>query len=130
MRFIKRKLFGCRIRYSLSLGRPSYLKALPVFLVAVLTVLFLIASPVLAVDSDGDGIDDVFDNCPDFVSGDTRDSDADGVGNPCDNCMLIANDQTDGDGDDIGDACDPRSFPSRIWRNQREQQRSPSTRRG
>ena len=72
------------------------------------------------VDSDGDGVPDIEDNCPDEPNTDQADADVDGVGDVCDddidgdgvlntadNCPLDANpDQTDGDGDGDGDACD------------------------
>lgn len=58
-------------------------------------------------DSDGDGIRDVFDTCPDLASSGGIDSDDDGLGNGCDNCPDDANSgQADLDQDDAGDACD------------------------
>jgi hypothetical protein len=58
-------------------------------------------------DSDGDGIPDHIDNCPDVYNSDQADADGDGVGDACDNCPSVANaDQADTDGDGIGDACD------------------------
>ncbi len=61
-----------------------------------------------ADDSDGDGIVDVEDNCPDTPNADQADGDGDGVGDACDNCPDIANpDQADSDGDGTGDACAP-----------------------
>jgi len=69
-------------------------------------------------DSDGDGIPDATDNCPDDPNsdqadlngdglGDACDADADGVPDATDNCPLVANaDQHDTDGDGLGDACD------------------------
>ncbi len=71
-------------------------------------------------DSDGDGIADVADNCPNASNPDQTDTDGDGVGDACegdmdsdgvaddiDNCPETANaDQADTDGDGIGDACD------------------------
>ncbi len=77
-------------------------------------------------DSDGDGVEDDLDNCPD-VPNDQTDDDQDGRGNACDecpfdahddadddgacgdvdNCPWVSNaDQSDFDGDSIGDACD------------------------
>jgi predicted outer membrane repeat protein len=78
------------------------------------------------LDSDGDGVNDSGDNCPDVANpaqadcdGDGRgdacdiespcstDSDGDGVVDSDDNCPDIANvDQTDIDDDGIGDVCD------------------------
>ena len=73
-------------------------------------------------DSDGDGINDLNDNCPDVSNADQTDTDHDGIGDACDsntdtdndgiddgidNCLLIPNpDQADTDNDGAGDACD------------------------
>lgn len=70
-------------------------------------------------DSDGDGIDDILDNCPstanpgqedwnfDGIGDACQDFDGDGVGDDTDNCPGVANaGQEDGDSDGIGDACD------------------------
>ena len=77
---------------------------------------------ILAVDSDGDGVPDDEDNCPDALNPDQADGDGDGIGDACDNdgdsdgdgvpddednCPDVPNpDQADGDGDGIGDLCD------------------------
>jgi hypothetical protein len=37
-------------------------------------------------DSDGDGVKDMCDNCPNLASSDLSDSDGDGLGDPCDPC--------------------------------------------
>ncbi|KYF80688.1 hypothetical protein BE11_46005, partial [Sorangium cellulosum] len=72
-------------------------------------------------DSDGDGADDVEDNCPSAPNPDQTDTDEDGAGDACDpdddgdgapddrdNCPLVPNaDQADLEGDGAGDACDP-----------------------
>jgi len=58
-------------------------------------------------DSDGDGIDDALDNCPDSANADQIDGDTDGIGDVCDNCPVNFNpDQMDTDSDGNGDACD------------------------
>jgi hypothetical protein len=69
----------------------------------------ILAGPVTLdlVDSDGDGVLDLLDNCPDVANPTQLDSDGDGLGNPCDDCIHVANaDQADVDGDGVGDACD------------------------
>ncbi len=60
-------------------------------------------------DFDGDGIEDLRDNCPMVANPSQHDEDGDGIGDACDNCPLIANhlQEDDGDGDHVGDACDP-----------------------
>ncbi len=77
------------------------------------------------VDSDGDGIADENDNCPNTANADQLDNDQDGQGNLCDatpngpdndgdgitdsldNCPNVANpDQLDNDGDGEGNLCD------------------------
>jgi hypothetical protein len=58
-------------------------------------------------DTDGDGVPDRRDNCPQVANPDQADGDGDGTGDACDNCPLVANpDQADGDGDGTGDACE------------------------
>jgi len=71
-------------------------------------------------DSDGDGVLDVDDNCPQDANPDQENYDNDGLGDECDtdddndivadsidNCPLHYNtDQSDWDSDSIGDACD------------------------
>lgn len=62
---------------------------------------------VSTVDSDGDGIVDPLDNCPQTPNAGQADTDGDGRGDACDNCPLASNagqDDTDSDGD--GNACD------------------------
>jgi hypothetical protein len=63
-----------------------------------------------APDSDGDGIRDDIDNCPQTVNPAQGDGDGDKIGDACDNCPLIPNtdQQNIGDGDGVGDLCDPR----------------------
>jgi hypothetical protein len=80
--------------------------------------------PPPPTDTDGDGVPDETDNCPDVANPDQADTDGDGVGDACDeppptdtdgdgvpdetdNCDDVANpDQADADGDGVGDACD------------------------
>ncbi len=59
------------------------------------------------IDSDGDGICDLDDTCPNDPDPSNADQDGDGRGDICDNCPDVENpDQTDEDRDGIGDACD------------------------
>ena len=72
-----------------------------VFITAALSV------PALA-DTDGDGIPDAEDNCPDIANPDQSDADDDGVGDACDNCPDVPDpNQNDADGDGRGNPCDP-----------------------
>ena len=58
-------------------------------------------------DMDNDGIEDLYDNCPDISNATQADYDNDSIGDVCDNCPLHSNtDQTDADQDGIGDACE------------------------
>ena len=58
-------------------------------------------------DTDGDGVIDTEDNCPQTPNSDQLNSDGDSYGDVCDNCVNISNsDQSDSDGDVIGNACD------------------------
>ena len=58
-------------------------------------------------DTDGDGIQDLEDDCPEIADGGQQDGDGDGRGIACDNCPMNPNpDQADADGDGLGDACD------------------------
>ena len=62
-----------------------------------------------AGDMDGDGLDDVVDNCPGVVNPEQEDFDADGVGNACDLCVFdafVGAVGTDTDGDGVADRCD------------------------
>jgi hypothetical protein len=87
----------------------------------------VVLNQVEEIDSDGDGIRDPIDNCPDDPNSDQanadndifgdvcdtcpkdadNDVDSDGVCGDVDNCPLLSNvDQTDGDHDGTGDVCD------------------------
>jgi hypothetical protein len=59
------------------------------------------------LDSDGDGIVDVSDNCPAVANPEQRDHDSDGRGDVCDVCPHLPDTGADADGDGVGDACDP-----------------------
>ena len=66
---------------------------------------------VTFVDTDGDGVPDVIDNCPYTYNPDQLDRDGDGVGDVCDNCPTNPNpSQLDSDGDGLGNACDNCPF--------------------
>ena len=63
-------------------------------------------------DGDQDGVGDACDTCPAASNAGQMDSDGDGVGDACDNCPEDANaDQMDSDGDGVGDACEPQPRP-------------------
>jgi|GEM_PF-1973088 len=79
------------------------------------------------IDTDGDGILDSADNCPQDANADQADSDSNGIGDACDtggvdtdgdsiediydNCVDVPNPgQSDTDGDGIGDACDTAPY--------------------
>lgn len=58
-------------------------------------------------DADSDCVGDVCDNCPQDSNFNQSDSDDDEAGNVCDNCAGLANeDQADSDTDGLGDDCD------------------------
>ena len=62
---------------------------------------------VCQTDTDGDGIADSVDNCPNMANASQIDSDGDLIGDVCDNCPNINNPaQVDSDNDGIGDLCD------------------------
>lgn len=59
------------------------------------------------LDTDGDGVPDTLDNCPDEPNADQVNSDGDSLGDACDNCPFGSNpSQHDQDGDGVGDPCD------------------------
>ncbi len=59
------------------------------------------------IDTDGDGVGMLSDNCPVVPNTPQTDSDGDGLGDLCDNCPDDPNaTQEDADDDGLGDACD------------------------
>ncbi len=61
----------------------------------------------LRTDTDGDGIPDDLDVCPEHDDPEQEDRDGDGRGDVCDNCLRVPNpDQEDPDQDGRGSACD------------------------
>lgn len=76
-----------------------------------LLMLLLLVNICHAADTDGDGVDDVSDNCPLKANPLQEDADGDGVGDACDNCPSTASpSQNDTDGDGVGDVCDNCPF--------------------
>jgi hypothetical protein len=60
----------------------------------------------VSLDSDGDGVVDAVDNCPQVGNADQDDEDGDGPGDACDPCPPDP-DNSDPDGDLVGGSCDP-----------------------
>lgn len=58
---------------------------------------------ILIADTDGDGINDEEDNCPDNYNPEQEDGDSDGAGDICDGCCLFFRGNVD---DDAGDQVD------------------------
>ena len=76
------------------------------------------SAPFVLPDSDGDGVADDVDICPDVPNPGQEDGDTDGVGNVCDNCPSDPNPgQENADGDPLGDICDqcPAIATFGIW---------------
>lgn len=66
-------------------------------------------------DTDGDGVADTTDNCPNTSNASQTDTDDDGIGDACDNCPTVANaDQADTDGDGVGDLCSVAGIWQRV----------------
>jgi hypothetical protein len=64
------------------------------------------ACPPSGADTDGDGVQNINDNCPTLSNANQADSDRDTVGTACDNCPTVYNpSQLDSDGNGVGDAC-------------------------
>ena len=63
-------------------------------------------------DSDGDGVPDDNDNCPDTPNPGQEDTEPDGVGDACDLCPDDFDPtNADADGDGVGDACEEATPP-------------------
>ena len=70
-------------------------------------LLLLMGQTTCAPDTDGDGVSDAQDNCPEVENPLQTDGDGDRVGDECDNCPDEPNaDQMNSDADPLGDACD------------------------
>jgi len=66
------------------------------------------------LDLDGDGVQNLADDCPETPDPVQADADGDGIGDACDNCPATASpNQNDADHDGLGDPCDasPNTFP-------------------
>jgi Thrombospondin type 3 repeat len=106
---------GIAYRLGLVTGGPFTIRGVRF---QVLAEEIVVATAVL--DSDGDGVPDDLDNCPDEANANQLDTDADEEGDACDadddndtvadagdNCPLDANpDPADADGDGAGNVCD------------------------
>ncbi len=57
------------------------------------------------LDTDGDGVIEVCDNCANVANEDQADGDYDGVGDACDNCGLFNPNQADCQPNGVGDVC-------------------------
>ncbi len=78
----------------------------------------VIDAPPNPIDSDGDGLPDDGDNCPDIANPSQDNEDGDAFGNLCDGCPTIDDGQVaqvDGDGDGIGNGCDPQPGAINSW---------------
>lgn len=64
------------------------------------------APPDAALDTDGDGVADMDDNCPAAANADQADADKDAAGDACDSCPQLADDGHDEDRDGVADRCD------------------------
>jgi len=88
-----------------------------------------LALSCVAADTDGDGVDDLDDNCTDVANADQTDLDGDGAGDACDDdddgdgvadgldtCPTVFDpEQSDLDLDGLGDACDDDDDNDGIW---------------
>ena len=92
--------------------RGDYIGECPAYRAACDAVTPFVCSTLYEIDTDGDGVWDICDTCPDNWNPDqvfaVNDPDNDGIETACDNCPTVTNVlQTDNDGDGIGNVCDP-----------------------
>ncbi len=84
---------------------PSLCDASWTFSFASCIELIVTCAGDLDPDTDGDGVIDINDNCPNYANADQADADNDGIGNVCDICLGF-DDTADTDADTIPDGCD------------------------
>lgn len=69
----------------------SLIKFSPTVIPVILVVILYLGGDKYFADSDGDGINDIRDNCPNVPNPSQIDSDNDKIGDDCDNSISIKN---------------------------------------